>query len=427
MNNGERYRVKYFTHRVAMYCLAICLIALSLCLAGCSANVESPAAERPIASSDTILPTLGSALQTSSSALQTPDTIAPTPEAADPTSDPTISSKDFEQDPYTTEFVIDRTLAQAIRENQGLPDDMPLTKEFAGTVTELSLFEGERVKTITGISNFTSLERLMISNTDCKDIEELARMPSLINIDISWGYITELPDFSGCPNLTELHLPANCITDLTPLCKAPSLRFVNLSDNDILSIAPLRDVTFLEYLCLEGNGITDYAAIKDSEALCQALDNGSQSPLEYALEVEERAKTIVREQIDDFMTPEAKLVKLYAYIIDTVSFDDSPHQNRPFGYRALFSGEGVCGDYAEALCLLARHAGLVCRVVSTDTHAFNTVELDGKWHLFDSLWDDTEEGVPADPADWSYFGFTTETALALPDHAYDTNRFPVCR
>ena len=125
------------------------------------------------------------------------------------------------------------------------------------------------------------------------------------------------------------------------------------------------------------------------------------------------------------MTEEAKLAKLYAYIIDNVTYDESSRNSRPFGYWALCKGKGVCGDYAEGLCLLARHAGLVCKVVSSETHAFNAVELDGKWYLFDSLWDDIAEGVPTDDSTWNYFGFTTEEAFAMPHHVYDTKRYPV--
>lgn len=390
-----RGRKKHFIYR-----LTACFIALLFCLAGCSADGQ-------VLSSDTGL--------SDSSAVES---------SSDP-SDPAAPIQEFEPDPYTTEFVIDRTLAQAVRVNQGLPDDMPLTAEFAATVTELLLWDGVRIKTLTGISNFILLERLAISETDCREIEELTQMPSLTSIDISWSYIAEIPDFSGCPNLTELHLTAGCITDVTPLCKAASLRFADLSHNDISSVAPLKDVDFLEALCLEGNGITDYAAIRDSQPLCRALDAASQSPVAYALETEERAKAIVQEQTDDSMAPETKLARLYAYIIDHVTYNDGTRQGRPFGCWALCNGTGVCGDYAEALCLLARHAGLTCRVVTSETHAFNAVELDGKWYLLDSLWDDVAEETPTDALTWDYFGFTTETALAEPNHVYDTKRYPV--
>ena len=400
-------RVKRFWRR-----MAICFMVLALCLGGCSSKVGTP-------SSDT-LPTDSTA---EGSLTDTSDS-SPADSLQDP-SDTGFEENDFEKDPYTTDFVIDRTLADAVREDQGMPDDMPLTREFAASVTELLLWDADHISTITGISNFTSLERLTMPGGDLKSIEELARMPSLTSVFISWGYITEIPDFSDCPNLTELYLSSNCITDLTPLCKATSLRFVDLGCNNISSVAPLKDVDFLEYLCLEGNCITDYGEIKDSAPLRQALDAGSQSPLEYALEAEETAKRIVGDMIDDSMAPEVKLATLYAYIIDNVSYDESYHLFRPFGYRALCTGVGVCGDYAEALSLLACHAGLKCVVVSSDTHAFNAVEFDGKWYLFDSLWDDVAESEPTNPLTWDYFGFTTETALALPDHAYDTKRYPV--
>lgn len=395
--------------------LAICFAALSVCLAGCLTNTEAPPSGTG--------PDDSSAVKDPLSETGLPDSTAS--EGLPEPSGPLASTEDFERDPYTTDFVIDHTLAEAVRKNQGLPDGMPLTKEFAAAVTELSLWEGPRIRTLSGISNFISLERLTVQETDCNDIGELTLIPSLISVDVSWGYITEIPDFSACPNLTELRLAANCITDVTPLCKAASLRFVDLSCNDISSVAPLKDAAFLEHLCLDGNGVTDYAAIRDSRPLCQALDAGSQSPFSYALETEERAKQIVQEQTDASMTPEEKLIKLYAYIIDHVSYDDSGRPSRPFGYWALCQGRGVCGDYAEGLCLLARHAGLTCREVMSETHAFNAVELDGKWYLLDSLWDDTAGDAPTDARTWNYFGFTTETALEEPDHVYDTKRFPV--
>ena len=399
---------KYFTFH-----FEICLIALALFLSGCSKDIE-------VSPSDPVT------APTFISAESQPDTPSPVDPIPNPEHDSEQAlGQDFERDPYTTEFAIDRTLAQAVRKNQGLPDDMPLTKEFAAAITELLLFDGVRIETLNGISNFTSLERLSVSETDCQDIEELTQMQSLTYIDISWGYIAKIPDFSDCPNLTELHLAANLIADVAPLCNATSLRFVDLSHNDITSVAPLKDVTFLDALCLDANCITDYAAIKDNQTLRRALDAASQSSFEYAIQTEERAKNIVSELTDDSMTAENKLAKLYAYIIDNVTYDESSRSSRPFGYWALFDGKGVCGDYAEGLCLLARHAGLVCKVVSSDTHAFNAVELDGKWYLFDSLWDDIAEGAPTDYSTWNYFGFTTEAAFAMPHHFYDAKRCPV--
>ena len=418
-------RKKRFIHR-----LAICIAALSVYLAGCSGNMESPPSAEGPDNSPTVEGPSPDTDSPDSPAVEapSPDTSLPDSAAAEglpEPSDPAAPTEDFERDPCTTAFVIDRTLAEAVRVNLGLPDDMPLTEEFAASVTELFLWEGPRIRTLTGISNFTSLERLVVQETDCNDIGELALIPSLISIDISWGYITEIPDFSTCPNLTGLRLPANCVTDVTPLCKAPSLRFVDLNNNDISSVARLKDMTFLDHLCLDGNGVTDYAAIRDSRPLRQAIDAGSQSSVAYALETEERAKSIVWEQTDASMTPEEKLIKLYAYIIDHVAYDEGGRQSRPFGYWALCQGKGVCGDYAEGLCLLARHAGLTCRVVSSETHAFNAVELDGKWYLLDTLWDDTAGDGPTDARTWIYFGFTTETAFEDPDHVYDTKRFPV--
>jgi len=79
---------------------------------------------------------------------------------------------------------------------------------------------------------------------------------------------------------------------------------------------------------------------------------------------------------------------------------------------ALLKGKGVCASYALAFKALADRAGLPCiyvtgTVTSTgESHAWNKVDLGGRWLIVDSSWND-ESGSAT-----QYFGLTDNSALA---------------
>lgn len=76
-------------------------------------------------------------------------------------------------------------------------------------------------------------------------------------------------------------------------------------------------------------------------------------------------------------------------------------------YGVLLLGEGNCFGYARAFDYLAKRAGLNTAVVlawnENDIigHAWNLVEVDGRWYQLDTTWIDTETDEP----DWRWFLF----------------------
>ncbi|MDR1441353.1 MAG: hypothetical protein LBJ02_03035 [Bifidobacteriaceae bacterium] len=78
---------------------------------------------------------------------------------------------------------------------------------------------------------------------------------------------------------------------------------------------------------------------------------------------------------------------------------DYPYNQNAYG--VLVYGRGVCASYASGFKLLADAAGLPAVYVtgvsmeSGQGHAWNRVQLDGRWWLVDSTWN---EG--ADPDEW---------------------------
>lgn len=57
-------------------------------------------------------------------------------------------------------------------------------------------------------------------------------------------------------------------------------------------------------------------------------------------------------------------------------------------YGALTLNKAVCAGYSKAYQLLCERAGLKCKIVRNATHAWNLVQIDGKWYHVDCTGDD---------------------------------------
>ena len=72
-------------------------------------------------------------------------------------------------------------------------------------------------------------------------------------------------------------------------------------------------------------------------------------------------------------------------------------------HAALTEGKSVCQGYACVYYALCRMLDLPVRIVTSSYHAWNIVELDGKWYNLDTTWDsDTASGT-----DWFLTGSDT--------------------
>ena len=210
------------------------------------------------------------------------------------------------------------------------------------------------------------------------DISELKELKNLTFIDISNCYISEIPDFSELTNLESLYLCDNLVEDISPVNNIENLKYVNLSSNRIKSIKPLKEYKGLEGLSIDGNCILDYYTIEENRELIGAIDYFSQCKYSQCIEVEEKAKEIV-ETFPKNLTELELEKEIYQYIIDNMEYEVVDGNTTAFGHQALMEGIGVCGHYAEGFCLLANHAGLEAYVCGSDTHAWNIVNIDGKY------------------------------------------------
>ena len=309
---------------------------------------------------------------------------------------------------------LDPILEKVIRQKLGYSDAVELTSEDYESITSLEIFY-EDIRSIDGISMLKNLTSLSISGGSITDISELVLLENIVSIDIYGNLVREIPDFSNCKELTQLYLTGNLIEDVEPLNRIGNLEFANISDNRVKSIKALADSNNIGSIAIDNNCILDYESISKNEKLISAINNGSQATYEKFLETEQIAQSVVSEFPKGLS--ELELEKyIYQYVMDNMEYEVTYRDGSAFGYYALTSGIGVCGDYAELFCILANHAGLEAYVCGSETHAWNIVVLDGKKYHCDALWDEGQE-------EWVYFNLSGEEIAKIEDHFFDDNRY----
>lgn len=74
----------------------------------------------------------------------------------------------------------------------------------------------------------------------------------------------------------------------------------------------------------------------------------------------------------------------FDYIVDNVTYDYTLTDHSAYG--ALKNGTAVCQGIANLYYVMAIELGLKCKIVSGGDHAWNLVELEGKWYYVDPTW-----------------------------------------
>lgn len=112
----------------------------------------------------------------------------------------------------------------------------------------------------------------------------------------------------------------------------------------------------------------------------------------------EQINKIVKEIIDEVngYSNYEKIRNVHNWIIDNVKYDANAEE--PYSILgALIEGKAVCEGYARSFKYIMDNLQIPCVLVSgtgtnsqgeTESHAWNYVQLDGKWYAIDVTWDD---------------------------------------
>ena len=110
------------------------------------------------------------------------------------------------------------------------------------------------------------------------------------------------------------------------------------------------------------------------------------------------------------------ILKIHDYLVDSIEYDSKYESMGTYSiYGALIDKKSVCEGYAKSLKYLLDAAGIPCVIVQgtatnssgkTENHAWNCVNIDGKWYYIDATWDDPiiiGNGTIAKSVQYKYF------------------------
>jgi transglutaminase/protease-like cytokinesis protein 3 len=148
------------------------------------------------------------------------------------------------------------------------------------------------------------------------------------------------------------------------------------------------------------------------------LENKAQT-IYVTTQVQKILKEIIKPTMNDLQKEKA----IHDYIVSHIAYDTSLVNYS--AYAALTKGKTVCQGFALLTYRMLDEAGITNRIVEGYaggiSHAWNLVQLDGKWYQLDTTWDDPvpfEKGRIMD----TYFNLT-DTELQK-DHMWIHHNYP---
>jgi len=157
-----------------------------------------------------------------------------------------------------------------------------------------------------------------------------------------------------------------------------------------------------------------YISISSWGKVSVIVDN-SYTPNEITM-VNTKLKEITDKIINTNMTDKEKIKAFHNYIINNTKYDKeyiSNNLNDPSNYSHRASGtllysKSLCGGYSHTMSLFLNQLKIPNYRISSDTHIWNLVYLDGKWYHLDLTWDDPTTSNNSDILLHDYFLIDTK-------------------
>ena len=310
-----------------------------------------------------------------------------------------IAPPEVRHDPKSPDGKMDAGLAESARRTLNLSSDAELTADDCQKITSLIAYsEKESIITLDGIEYFKNMKEFSLSNSYVSDISPLTGMSELESISFSNNRIEVIPDLSACEKLKKVEFTEEAITDISPLAKIKNLEHLYMLDNRVKSISPLKDNHTITYLYIDGTCINDWESISGNETLKKALV----SDYDTWLTIEQKAKDVLSETVNDDITDLEKQIRIAQYVQDFIEYSNDAgsddEKTYPIIYHGLILNDGECNNYARTANYLMNNAGLEVRICEGSGHMWNQIRLDGKWYEFDCTWNDDKA-----LSDWVWF------------------------
>ena len=143
--------------------------------------------------------------------------------------------------------------------------------------------------------------------------------------------------------------------------------------------------------------------------------------------INEGVDEIIKEQINDDMSDDDKLLKIHDYIINNTRYDiDKSNDSSYTALGPLFYGKAICSGYADLMAIFANKLGIKNYKISSKTHVWNAVYINNEWLHLDLTWDDPiTKDSDVDTLQHDFFLVKTDKLLEfdIKDHEFDTTVF----
>ena len=143
----------------------------------------------------------------------------------------------------------------------------------------------------------------------------------------------------------------------------------------------------------------------------------------------EREWDMMEERIKDCKTDLEKALVVHDHLVESIKYSASLGTRAHDVEGGILEKAAVCEGYALAYKFYMNRMGIPCKVVSgqskKQSHAWNQIQIDGKWYFVDATWDDTTCALAAGnhPVKHQYF-LTSEAEFT--DHIWEKENYETC-
>lgn len=137
---------------------------------------------------------------------------------------------------------------------------------------------------------------------------------------------------------------------------------------------------------------------------------------------------IYKENYDSSKNVSENIKIFHDYIVNHTKYDQSnttglSNVGSSSAYGVLIDGIGICSGYSDAMQLFLEKMNVKNYRISSSTHEWNLVYVEGAWRHLDLTWDDPIMSDGSDALKEDYFLIDTSTLLSKDDgeHNFDSS------
>ncbi len=178
--------------------------------------------------------------------------------------------REFLQTAYDTQLLIAFGKAAGIGLVQSFADQVRRVRQWLDTsphITTLHLQNRNLLLLPQEVARLTSLTELNVSQNQITKLPSLCQLTNLQDLDVSYNQITALPDLSSLTKLQDLDVRQNRLTRVPDMSQFSNLQELKVSDNQITELPGLTSLTKLELLYINGNPIVQLPDMRQLSSL----------------------------------------------------------------------------------------------------------------------------------------------------------------